>query len=435
MVASSALGSSMTIVRPPPGVSSADTSPPIASASPRATASPRPTPSPDGRVAVPLERQEDLLAGLLGHPGAGVARRAPGCARRARWSTPAPGRAAAGGAARSRRRCRAPGRAGPGRPRRPGPPGRGSSRPGRARSPRRPPPAPPRRGRPAAATATSAPAWSRDMSSRLPMSASSRSAESSMAASSSASSSGEKVTSIERRLPIAALMPASGVRRSCETAESSAVRAELSRASAAASPAACCRARRWRMAPACAAKAASSRCRSAGTCTPTSTRSCSSSAVAWVCSSVAGCRSPGPRRVGAATSTSATTSAGVVGRWPRRTTTRALGAEHVDGVLEQHGHLVGGAEQGVGELGEGCRLALGRDRPLGPAGAGVHDERHDERRRRRRRRAQSRSPAAEIVRVRTGSRKNQLSSPDDATAPTMAGPMPPSRATSTVMSR
>ena len=37
---------------------------------------------------------------------------------------------------------------------------------------------------------------------------------------------------------MAALMPASGVRRSCETADSSAVRAELSRASAAASPAA-----------------------------------------------------------------------------------------------------------------------------------------------------------------------------------------------------
>ena len=82
------------------------------------------------------------------------------------------------------------------------------------------------------------------MSSRLPMSASRRSAESSMAASSSASSSGEKVTSLDRRLPIAALMPASGVRRSCDTADSRAVRAELSRASAAASPAACCRARR-----------------------------------------------------------------------------------------------------------------------------------------------------------------------------------------------
>jgi hypothetical protein len=42
---------------------------------------------------------------------------------------------------------------------------------------------------------------------------------------------------------------------------------------------------------------------------------------------------------------------------------------------------------------------------------------------------------SEMVRVRTGSRKNQLSSPDDASAPTIAGPMPPSRATSTVTSR
>ena len=148
--------------------------------------------------------------------------------------------------------------------------------------------------------ATSAPACSRDMSSRLPMRASSRSAESSMAASSSASSSGEKVTSDERRLPIAALMPASGVRRSCETADSSAVRAELSRASAAASPAACCSARRWRMAPACAAKAASSRCRSAGTCTPTRTRSCSSSAVAWLSRPRSECRSARTPGVGVA---------------------------------------------------------------------------------------------------------------------------------------
>ena len=73
-----------------------------------------------------------------------------------------------------------------------GTPGPGSSRPGRARSPRRRAAgttSPRSTGRGAA---TSAPACSRDMSSRLPMSASSRSAESSMAASSSASSSGRE---------------------------------------------------------------------------------------------------------------------------------------------------------------------------------------------------------------------------------------------------
>ena len=42
---------------------------------------------------------------------------------------------------------------------------------------------------------------------------------------------------------------------------------------------------------------------------------------------------------------------------------------------------------------------------------------------------------SEIVRVPTGWVKNQLSSSEDATAPTRAGPMPPSRATSTVRSR
>ena len=168
-------------------------------------------------------------------------------------------------------------------------------------------------------------------------------------------------------------MPASGVRRSCDTAESRAVRAELSRASAAASPAACWSARRWRMAPACAAKAASSRCRSAGTCTPTSTRSCSSSAVAWVSTSQSlGCRGrpARARSSGAATAsetTSATTSAGRVGRRPPHDD-RALRPEHVDGVLEQHGHLVGRAEQGVGQLGQGGRLPLRRDRPPRPAG-------------------------------------------------------------------
>ena len=54
------------------------------------------------------------------------------------------------------------------------------------------------------------------------------------------------------------------------------------------------------------------------------------------------------------------------------------GCEHVDGVVEQHGHLVGRAEQGVGQLGQGRGLPLRCHRPLGPPGARVHDEGDDD---------------------------------------------------------
>ena len=69
------------------------------------------------------------------------------------------------------------------------------------------------------------------MSSRLPTRWSRRSAPSSMPASSSASSSSDQATSSERSEETAALMPASGVRRSWLTAASSAVRMRLPSAS------------------------------------------------------------------------------------------------------------------------------------------------------------------------------------------------------------
>ena len=76
----------------------------------------------------------------------------------------------------------------------------------------------------AAARRGSAPACRRLMASRLAMRSDSRSADSSMVASSSARSASVQLTSSWRRLEAAALMPASGVRRSWPTAASSAAR-------------------------------------------------------------------------------------------------------------------------------------------------------------------------------------------------------------------
>ena len=57
-----------TMVRPPPGVSSAVISPPIASTNPRATASPRPTPcTAASAIAEPLKGLEDLVTLIARH--------------------------------------------------------------------------------------------------------------------------------------------------------------------------------------------------------------------------------------------------------------------------------------------------------------------------------------------------------------------------------
>ena len=62
--------SEITVVSPPPGVSSRISSPSMASVKPRATARPSPTPVHGGPVPQPLERLEDALAVGGAHPGA-----------------------------------------------------------------------------------------------------------------------------------------------------------------------------------------------------------------------------------------------------------------------------------------------------------------------------------------------------------------------------
>ena len=96
------------------------------------------------------------------------------------------------------------------------------------------------------------------MSSRLPISPSSRSAFSSIVASSASLSDSVQATSVCRRLLTLALIEASGVRRSWLTAASSAVRIRLPSASASAWAAWVRSRSRSSAAAACAAKPASS---------------------------------------------------------------------------------------------------------------------------------------------------------------------------------
>ena len=103
------------------------------------------------------------------------------------------------------------------------------------------------------------PAASRDESSRLPTSAVSWSIDSSMVASSSAVSSAEKSTSSLRRLDTAALAPASGVRRSWLTADSSERRSSSACAMASALPASSVSSRCLTSPAACLATAPSTR--------------------------------------------------------------------------------------------------------------------------------------------------------------------------------
>ena len=156
------------------------------------------------------------------------------------------------GDARCRRRSRPPARAAPASARDPGqrlgdvehdrrPGGRAGRRARAARPPR---------GRPRASTSCSAPVCSRLMSSRLPTRWSSRSVSSSIVSRNSRVASGVQSTSRCSRLVTDALIDASGVRRSCDTAASSAVRSSFASAS-----------------PAAAATSARSRRRSTATCT------------------------------------------------------------------------------------------------------------------------------------------------------------------------
>ena len=145
------------------------------------------------------------------------------------------------------------------------------------------------------------------------------------------------------------------------------MRAELSRARAAASPAEAWRARRWRMAPACAANAASSRWRPAGTTAPTRTSSWSSSASARGDPLSRRASRESRQRVGRGDDLGRVVVAGPPDHGGR------IGPEHLDGAAEQERQLVGGPEQRVAEVREGRGLRLRPQRPVGPAGTAVDD--------------------------------------------------------------
>src|SRR3984957_14550114 len=228
-----AAGSVMATVSPPPGVSRASIRPPMASANPRATARPRPTP--------PGERSPMRVNGSKMRSFASTGTPAP-------WSTTSSTTRSA-----ARCACSSGGRTDAGecrsalenrlastRSSRPGSASTSGKPSGTAISTRS------ESSSPSSATpATSSiavgrrngcsdPVCSRLMSSRLPISASSRSAFCSMVASRSPWSASDHSTSVCRRLLTLALIDASGVRKSWLTAASSAVRIRLPSASASA---------------------------------------------------------------------------------------------------------------------------------------------------------------------------------------------------------
>ena len=215
-----------TIVSPPPGVSSISTSPPIASTKPFATARPSPTP-----VAA---RRRRRVAGTGGRPGRdrpaarpardrrrGRRRASPAAPATTRTGLPgglwlralmitfasarssSPGSASTRGCVSSTSTSTS----------------RGAGADARERCRDRP-----RRPRRRSRLTSSAPVCSRLMSSRLPTSALRRSDSSSIVTRNSCRASGVHSTSSWRRLVTDALIPESGVRRSCETAERIAVR-------------------------------------------------------------------------------------------------------------------------------------------------------------------------------------------------------------------
>ena len=110
-------------------------------------------------------------------------------------------------------------------------------------------------------------------------------------------------------------------------------------------------------------------------------------------------------------------------------------AEHVHRATQQERQLVGGAQQGVGQLGQRGALRLRRLRLLGAAGVQVHDQgdedadEHEDHQRDR------------VLRIGNGegadrlARRTSSAAARTATAATIAGTTPPMSATVTVASR
>ena len=242
-----------------------------------------------------------------------------------------------------------------------------------------------------------------------------------MAAFSSSSSSLDQRISLERRLPIAALMPASGVRRSCETADSSAVRASLSRTRRDADVADRCSSCRCRMAPACAAKASKSRRWSAARPAGWRTSSWVVSASSW--SAVA---------IGSNAPTEATTSGTpMAGRWmiaaawtPNMSTARCK-SSGIWSVAPSNecDSSTSAADSRCASCASALRAALRCTISATRTPTSTNTTR-----------AMVFSGLA-TVSVPTGSTKNQLSSSEEMTAATTAGTIPPISATTTVTSR
>ena len=407
------------MVRPPPGVSSADTSPPIASASPRATARPEAHPVARGRVAVPLEGQEDLLAGLLRHPGPGVDDPHLGAAAEPARRHPHPaGRRLVAQRVLDDVAEHPVEQAGVGDDDA-GPPGRGSSRPGRARS--------------TAATAagtTSPRSTGRGDGDQRP-GLQPRHVE---------QVADERVEPVggvlDGRLELGLVLRREGHLRRAQAADrgldagqrgAQVVRHRREQRGAGRAVAG----QRRGLAGGLLERAPledGAGVRGEGREQPLPVGRHLDARRArgrarrrrWHGSApIAGCR-------GARSALVVRCRDGVgdhlghdlgrlVGASRAGRRSARCGPEHVDGVLEQHGHLVGRAEQGVGQLGEGGRLPLGRDRRARPAGRWCARRTPPPRRRPRRRPGRSAFSGSEMVSVRTGSRKNQLSSPDDAT--------------------
>src|SRR5581483_3586635 len=272
------VGRTTTMVVTPPGVSSTVSSPPMATVNPRATARPRPTPAPDERSPSRWKGRNTRSRSAGGMPGPRSTIRtwtAPGTPPAStRTGTPGGDQARALSMRLASTRSS---RAGSASTR-----GRVSATPTSTTSPRARSPRLDRAAGTISSTPTgrrwrvSAPAWSRLMSSRLATSPLRRSVSSSMVDKNSATASSDQSTSSWRRLETQALMLASGVRRSCDTAARRAARSSSARARRAASAAPSWRRRRVRAAPSPAVKADRRWRSSAGRRGPTRARTVSS---------------------------------------------------------------------------------------------------------------------------------------------------------------
>ena len=282
------------MVSPPPGVSSASISPPMASMKPFATARPRPTPSlwpespsrwnglksrshserwtPGPRSTTRTSTTPSSTPAVIrgGDPAGENLTAFEMTLARARSRRPRS--ASTRGSVSGTSSCTEPS----GAPRLWSAAGKTSSRPT------------------GTVLISRAPTWSRLMSSRLPMSALSRSVSSSIVSRNSWRASGVQSTSRCSRLVTDALTAEIGVRRSWETAASSAARSSLAAerppavsASASSSP-------RWTEAASSLAKASSTRWSSLRIGPPVSASTCSasSSMVSLLASGLSGMRSP-----------------------------------------------------------------------------------------------------------------------------------------------